>query len=322
MNAWRIATAMLLTGIALGVPQEGAKPSGAEDAESDVRVLLESGPREQCLDVLLVGDGYVASDLAPEGRYLRDAQRIADWLLELEPFSWYRKSTNVRAVLLESKQAGCDRGDEDEVDTALDATLMPDKGACVSFRNRELLRELLQKTGGADLALVFVNCDATAAGGSGLPEENGRLFPAPTLSARDEESFRMAMHALGHSLALLCDEFEREVRFCPPFDAGGLLQGGPNVYPESAGISAREGAPWMHFRRVPGGKKHDWLEEGAGRRPKGSYRPWKKCLMRSPEAPFCPVCSEEIAKAIQRLCRQPWDDDAFHRAHPLTGWKR
>jgi len=312
------AAALLLIGTTFGGPQQAQAPGET----SDVQVLLESGPGERCLDVVLVGDGYLAADLAPEGRYRKDAERIAGWLLELEPFSWYRKSTNVRLVLLESKQAGCDRGEADEVDTALDSTLRPDKGDCVTFRNRERLSELLQKAGGADLALVFVNCEATAAGGSGLVREKGRMFPAPTLSAKDEDSFRIAMHALGHSFALLCDEFEREVRFCPSFETGGLLLGGPNVFAETAGVSAREGARWMHFRRVPGGKKFDWLEEGAGRRPKGSFRPWKKCLMRSPEAAFCPVCCEEIAKAIQEACGTPWDDDAFHRAHPLTGWKR
>lgn len=43
--------------------------------------------------------------------------------------------------------------------------------------------------------------------------------------------------------------------------------------------------------------------------------------MRDEEAPFCPVCCEEVAKSIQEACGILWDDAAWHEAHPLRQWR-
>jgi hypothetical protein len=42
--------------------------------------------------------------------------------------------------------------------------------------------------------------------------------------------------------------------------------------------------------------------------------------MRSCDEPFCPVCCEAIARAIHAECGLPWDDAAYHDAHPLALW--
>lgn len=43
--------------------------------------------------------------------------------------------------------------------------------------------------------------------------------------------------------------------------------------------------------------------------------------MRDHADPFCPVCCEEMAKSILAACGEPWDDAAYHKAHPLSLWK-
>ena len=42
--------------------------------------------------------------------------------------------------------------------------------------------------------------------------------------------------------------------------------------------------------------------------------------MRDAADPFCPVCCEELARAIQETCGIEWDDGAYHRARPLALW--
>ena len=42
--------------------------------------------------------------------------------------------------------------------------------------------------------------------------------------------------------------------------------------------------------------------------------------MREHSVPFCPVCCEELAKAIVRRTGRSWDDRAYHEAHPLSLW--
>jgi len=306
----------------LSVVQEPAATPGA--AAGSVRAWLESGPRERCVDVLFVGDGYPAADLA-EGRYWKDVEAAAERLFATAPFSWYRASFNVRALSLESRERGCDRGKGDEVATALDTTF-DEKNGSLRFRAHDELVRLVEANGATDCVFVLVNCEQRAAASGtilSLPGTPARLMPAPTLAAHDAASFDIALHALGHSLGLLGDEFQDEASFCPPIDTGGLLPGGLNIANSTGSVRpTRDELPWSHFVGLPDGKKHDWLHEGAGRRAKDSFRPWPRCRMRGLDAPFCPVCTEELAKAIQKLCGNQWNDEAYHREHPLKLWKK
>jgi IgA peptidase M64 len=304
---------------------QAAQGSGAGAPQDALRTVLDSGAPERCFDVLFVGDGYQAADLA-EGRYGKDVDRVVEQLLGTAPFSWYRKSLNVRALALESRDAGCDLGPKDEVHTALDCAFDGRKKEILHFRNHEELLRRVTAAGAVDCVFVLVNTPKRGAAASTLltGETPPRSLPAPTLSGKDPASFGLAMHGLGHSLGGLNDEFTGSSSFCPDFDDSGLPPGGPNVKSVTTGTAAeaRDDLPWEHFRALAGGKKHDWMHEGAGRREKNAYRPWRTCRMRDPDAPFCPVCTEELAKVLQRACAQPWNDEEYHRAHPLELWKK
>lgn len=78
----------------------------------------------------------------------------------------------------------------------------------------------------------------------------------------------------------------------------------------------------MHFLELPGADAMPWMHEGAYYRSKGWWRPWPFCLMRENNHPFCPVCSEALARAIHEACGLPFNDDSYHAAHPLEGWRR
>jgi hypothetical protein len=45
------------------------------------------------------------------------------------------------------------------------------------------------------------------------------------------------------------------------------------------------------------------------------------CRMDRRADPFCPVCCEEVSKSIQAALGDPWDDAAWHLAHPLPLWR-
>ena len=40
-------------------------------------------------------------------------------------------------------------------------------------------------------------------------------------------------------------------------------------------------------------------------------------MMKELNDPFCPICAEEIAKAIVVTCGGEWDDAAFHKRHRI-----
>ena len=297
-------------------------PAGAKSAPSgNLRTLLDSGPAEQCFDVFFVGDGYQAADLA-EGRYAKDVERAAEQLLETVPFSWYRKSINVRMLELESREAGCDIDQANEVDTLLDCAFDMKPKEFLRFRAHEQLRSLVESAGAVDCVFVLVNTPRRGAACSALMIDDQHLMPAPTFS-KDPASFGLALHALGHTMGRLNDEFTGSSTFCPEPDMN-LPPGGANVVSVTSGTTsdARDDLPWKHFRGLPGANKHDWMHEGAGRRAKDVYRPWRNCRMRESEAPFCPVCTEELAKVLQKASALPWNDEEYHRAHPLELWKK
>jgi hypothetical protein len=137
------------------------------------------------------------------------------------------------------------------------------------------------------------------------------------MSAGCPDPVGTALHEIGHSFGRLADEYE---------DAAGLdlarmrLLEAPNL---TAGERpSREYAPWMHFLELPGADALPWMHEGAYYRSKGWWRPWPFCRMRESHHPFCPVCSEALARAIHAACGLPFNDESYHAAHPLERWRR
>jgi hypothetical protein len=277
---------------------------------------MENGPPESSVDVLFIGDGYTAEELA-SGRYWMDVWRVAQFLFEEAPLSWYRDWFNVRALLLESKESGCDLTPEvDEVDTALDACLERDDQRGLWIRNEARLSQLLQLAGEADVVFVMVNEDSCSGTATTLSDLQAGSSPHPlaTFSIGCPRPHEVAAHELGHAFADLGDEYIDEdlARV-----HGRIPRGKPNVTHHRRPSSA----PWQHFLGLPGAERFTWHHEGAYYREKSLFRPWQRCRMRDSADPFCPVCCEAVARAIFRACGLEWDDAEYHRAHPLELWE-
>lgn len=65
--------------------------------------LFESGPTTVKVDLLILGDGYAASEME---KFHADAKRLTDALFAIEPFKKHRAGFNVRAVDLPSPASG------------------------------------------------------------------------------------------------------------------------------------------------------------------------------------------------------------------------
>jgi IgA Peptidase M64 len=302
----------------------------AEEDGPRVRTWLDSGPSEKCLDVVFVGDGYVRTDLGDDGKYWRDVGRYAKRFLEDAPFSWYRTRTNVRAVFVESAEQGCAQdADVTEPRTALRSHFDSAKGRLLVFGDAEALRTAVERGGPADIVFVMVNTERYGGGGTVLRGRKARErpLPAPTFAAQDTTSFLIALHELGHSMAGLADEYaDAELVSKRPLPAGGQDLAEANVtLAEFVDPGAKNGlratTKWAHFAALPGGASRKWAFEGGYYRETGVFHPWAECRMRRHADRFCPVCSEEMSKAIQATLGDPWDDAAWHTAHPLATWK-
>jgi len=300
------------------------------DGKLLVKSWLESGPRETCVDVLFVGDGYVEKDLSIQaGKFWKDVGRYAQRLFKDEPFLSYKSKFNVRAAFLESKERGCaEAPGESKPDTALRSHFDTKEGRLLVFQDSKRLKQVIEEAGGADLVFVMVNTERYGGAGTVLSEirVGKRPLPAPTFSAQDTSSFLIAVHELGHSFAELADEYVDEP-LQPTFkipEKGDL--DAPNAtlarcVDASTWDALVKSVKWKHFLALPDARKHKWLEEGAYYRAKGVFRPWQTCRMLQHDDDFCPVCCEEVAKAILACCGEPWDDAAWHKAHPLGKWR-
>lgn len=310
-------------GMARGVEAKEEGPS--------VRTWLSSGPSERCVDVVFIGDGYQKKHLSPEGKYWIDVKRYASRLLEEAPFSWYRDKFNVRAVMLESTDEGCDDNEKAEKKrkTALGSTFDTRDGRLLYFTDAAALERAVKVAGPVDIAFVMVNTERYGGSGTVLAQVKvrDRPLPAPTFAARDTPSFLIAIHELGHSFAGLADEYDDpRAAITFPLPKGDADLAEPNVTLASHidlkdRASLARTAKWAHFLKLPGGQKPAWAHEGGHFRLKGVYRPWPACKMLKTQDPYCPICCEEVAKAIFTACGEIWDDDAFHKAHPLSLWK-
>lgn len=318
----------LLAPLLLAPPAPAPRPVGGDPVP--IKIWLESGPSEKCVDVLFVGDGYTAKDLTIQaGKYWKDVQRYAARLFKEEPFLSTKSRFNVRALFVESPQRGCDASPtEEKFHTALESHFDSPEGRLLVFKDARRLKELVEQAGPADLVFVMVNTERYGGAGTVLHElrVRGKPCPAPTFSAQDTASFLIAVHELGHSFAGLVDEYEDEAlqKTFPLPEKGDVSAPNatlPRFFDAKTYESLAKTIKWGHFLALADARKHKWLIEGAYYRAKGVFRPWPTCRMLRHDDAFCPVCAEEVAKAILASCGDTWDDARWHKEHPLSEWR-
>ena len=300
----------------------------ASDDKVPVRDWQVVGPPEKSVDVLFVGDGYLAGDL--KSKYWTDVDRCAKRFLDVMPFALFRKRINVRGALLASKERGCDSArDQDVVDTALDSSFDTKSGRLLAFRNDARLAEVVRDAGATDVVFVMVDTERFGGGGTVLSsiQVRGRDLPAPTYAAQDTTSFLIAVHELGHSFADLADEYVNEQdshRYKLPTNGEDLSDANVTLsghFDAATFAKLQTTVKWRHSLSLPGAKEREWLHEGGYYRAKGVWRPWKTCMMLEHGKPFCPVCDEEVARSIVACCGEEWDDAAWHKRRPLSEWR-
>lgn len=293
-----------------------------------IRSWLDSGSPESHVDVLFVGDGYQRRHLSRSGKYWRDVNRYAKRFFEERPFAWCRKRCNVRALFVESKDAGCKGSSKvDDPDTALKSAFSGTRS--LRFGDPAALHRLVEGAGPTDIVFVMVNTERYGGGGTTLRSmpSRGRPLPAPTFSAQDTTSFLVAVHELGHSFARLADEYVeagKDDRY--PLPEGDRDLGYPNVtlashIDRSSFESVAQSAKWKRFLALRGSKRWTWSYEGGYYRDRGVFRPFPRCMMNKLGDPFCPVCCEALARAVYETCGAAWDEAAYQKAHPLSLWR-
>ncbi|MFI8100921.1 M64 family metallopeptidase [Streptomyces sp. NPDC086023] len=257
----------------------------ARAADGEVTRLVDNGRTADRLDVVVVGDGYTAGELA---KFHTDARAKWAEITAVEPYTTYRNLFNVWAVDAVSKQSGVS-GDPDATtrrDTALGSYFWCDDIERLLCVDQKKVDSYVAKAPEADLVLVLAN--STKYGGAGYNEPSATLGyeGIATASAGNDKSGQVAIHETGHSLGKLADEY-----FYPDYP-GYEKYTGPepadsNISTLSAAELARKRAKWYRWlgeTSPDGGKVGAY--EGGGYYVKGLNRPTDNSLMRVLDKPF------------------------------------
>lgn len=296
----KIILLLLLLVVAPAAAQPNFQYGGAK-----VKTLLNQGDPAKHIDLVFVGDGYTANKL---NELERDARDAADSLWKYPLFKDYKQYFNVHLVSVPSIQEG------NNLRYAFGSELTNPARGIVSITKEDELKAVAQKAPDCDVIICISTMLGRAHAGDFI-----------TLPGR---SFEPLPHELGHRIGGLGDEYESLSSLADrrPLNFGS----GDIPYPNltlTARIDAtskdtiKKTAKWKHFMDLPNAFPTVSAYQGGYYQSVGVWRPSFACIMGTDGAPFCPVCHEEMVKAIYQMCGVPFDDKAYHRRHPLSQWK-
>jgi hypothetical protein len=266
----------------------------AEKPDAIVKTVIENGKTEACIDIVLIGEGYTEMEAQ---KFFEDAGFFANALFTSAPFKANEHKFNIRAVLAASDEQGVDDPNSGIFKkTALGASYN------TLYSDRYLMTTEMGKVSNYaglvpyDQIIILVNTEKYGGGG---------IFNFYALnSTRGRKNIEVFIHEFGHSFAGLADEYyTSDVSYenyfplhLEPWEANITTR--VDFESKWAGlIDADTPLPTPATNRY---KNKIGLFEGGGYVPKGVYRPFVDCRMKSNEAKdFCPVCSLEIVKTIK-----------------------
>ncbi|QKW08409.1 hypothetical protein HUT18_20580 [Streptomyces sp. NA04227] len=245
---------------------------------ADVVPIQETGPSDSRFDMVIVGDGYTASE---QGTLRQHAEAKWEEIAATEPWSQYRDSVNVWLVNVVSPESGVDNDPSEGIDrdTALDMGFFCGGTERLLCLNEAKAQSYAGQAPGQD-AIVAVGNTAKY-GGAGYPS-------LATVAGANDQAGQIAIHELGHSVGGLADEY-----YTPGTTHSGGEPAEPNVTTDPAG------AKWASYlgRATPDGGVIGAFQGGRYAE-NGIFRPSEDSLMRTLGKPFNLIGLDVMSRAI------------------------
>lgn len=246
-------------------------------------MIKESGPLENRVNFLIMGDGYTSTE---QGKFKLDAQDVMDELFLESPFLEYKAFFNTAIVKVPSVESGTDHPatatDQSEPvfpvatrNTYFQSTFdgYSIHRLVISNESSKVYSVAATNFPSYDQILLIVN--SPNYGGSGGP------FSTFTDHA---ESAQIAIHELGHSFGDLKDEYWAGSSFASE-GANMTQQSDPSLVVWKNWVGINDIGVYSYGT----GSASSW------------YRPHESCKMRFLNQPFCSVCKETFIDKIYQL---------------------
>jgi ureidoglycolate hydrolase len=190
--------------------------------------MYDNGDPWNRLDLVIVGDGYTASEMAKFGS---DAGALAAAIIQEEPFREYQRYINVRRVEVASAESGADHPERNVYrNTAFDAAYNCSgiqRLVCVNT-GKVLNAVAFLPPEQRDYVIVVVN--DSEYGGSG-----GTV----AVTSTNAQAVEILLHEFGHTFGGLADEYDTQ----PPQCSDAFEPPQPNVTKETV----RTAIKWRHW---------------------------------------------------------------------------
>lgn len=247
--------------------------------------LQQADDTTRCIHIAYVAEGYTKAEMP---LFLEDARKAMGFLFSYEPFKSMKGRFNIVAVESPSVDSG---------------TSIPGKGIWKNtalhsnfdtfYSDRYLttlhLKDLHNWLAGTpyEHIIVLVNTDKYGGGG---------ILNSYNLSMTHHDCFRpVVVHEFGHSFAGLADEYAYDTEEVPMYPH--------DVEPWEKNITTKVNFHGK-WENLIGKDPKAGFYEGAGYSPKGVYRAYPDCRMRTNEYPeFCPACKQVIQSVIDFYTR-------------------
>lgn len=258
--------------VLMPVPADPGAPRSTWNWET----LIDSGPSENRIDVVFVGDGYQASQL---GLYASHTMNALDDIFALEPFASYATFFNVHRVDVFSTDSGVDNDPTQGIsrNTALDMAFWCsgiERLLCVNVS-----KALSAARSAPQVDQIAALANSTKYGGAGYTSSN-----LATCSGGNASAPQVMVHEFGHSIGDLADEYDY---------GGSTTYTGPEPSERNVSIYNATQMNALHTKWA------DWLGvtqtgfdspvgtyEGAYYSVNGIYRPSTNSMMRNLGRPF------------------------------------
>jgi len=262
--------------------------------DNPAKDLQIKGLPAEKVDFVFLAEGYKSDELE---KFFADADSLAEALFKTPPYDQRREDFNIRAVFVESADAGTDfSGKGIFKNTALNSgfyTFGLDR--YLTTPDIKSIRDALWNTP-CDAIFVIVNSEVYGGGG---------IYNYYAIGTADNERTKnVFVHELGHSFAGLADEyFTSDVAYNEFYN--------PDYEPWEPNITTLKdfASKWKAMlpasTPVPTPLEEPYADklgvfEGGGYVSKGVFRPMDHCMMRDYH-PFCPVCTKSILQIIDYL---------------------
>ena len=259
--------------------------------------LLESGTKEECIDVAIIAEGYTEQEME---LFMKDARTTCEEILRYEPFSSMKERFNFVAVMLPSQDSGVSVPQDNAWrQTALGSHFMTFYSP--RYLTTSNIHSMHDQLAGIPYEHLVILANTDTYGGGGI-------YNSYTLTTAHNQWFKpVVVHEFGHSFGALADEYfyehtdhtegtyrldyepwEQNISSLVDFESKWA-----DMLPEGCDIPTKPTDKRKKNYTVG-------VYEGGGYITKGMYRPAVICRMRDNVATqFCPVCQ----RALERIIR-------------------